>query len=119
MDAFKLIRSSPRFGILLAAMCIALLFTIVDILASIIPALSITDGYVSRDSHLTSLSLIDAHNRINPYWKLALVFKCLTDNIMLDDFKSVLERLRAVSVDESTANATQLDGPIAESEIRY
>jgi hypothetical protein len=35
----------------------------------------------------------DYCNRINPYWKLALVFKCLTDNILLDDFKSVLQRL--------------------------
>ena len=32
---------------------------------------------------------------INPYWKLALVFKCLTDNIMLDDFKTALRKLGA------------------------
>jgi hypothetical protein len=32
-------------------------------------------------------------NGINPYWKLALIFKCLTDNIMLDDFKTELQRL--------------------------
>jgi hypothetical protein len=37
-------------------------------------------------------------DRINPYWKLALVFKCLTDNIMLDDFKSVLQRLGAMEL---------------------
>lgn len=32
-------------------------------------------------------------DRINPYWKLTLVFKCLSDNIMLDDFKTELRRL--------------------------
>jgi len=45
-------------------------------------------------------------NRINPYWKLALVFKCLTDNIMLDDFKSVLQRLGAVKLDGTNAMQT-------------
>ena len=30
---------------------------------------------------------------INPYWKLSLVFKCLTDTIMLDDFKTELRKL--------------------------
>jgi hypothetical protein len=42
-------------------------------------------------------------DRINPYWKLALVFKCLTDNILLDDFKSVLQRLGDLKVDGTTA----------------
>lgn len=83
----KLIRRSPRFGILLAAIILALSFTTVDILASIIKSLSITDG-------------------INPYWKLALVFKCLTDGIMLDDFKSVLQRLGAVKLDGTNAMQT-------------
>lgn len=32
-------------------------------------------------------------DRINPFWKLSLVFKCLTDTIMLDDFKTELKRL--------------------------
>lgn len=45
-------------------------------------------------------------NSINPYWKLALVFKCLTDNIMLDDFKSVLQRLGAVKLDGTNAMQT-------------
>lgn len=30
---------------------------------------------------------------------MALVFKCLTDNILLDDFKSVLQRLGAMKTD--------------------
>lgn len=32
---------------------------------------------------------------------MALVFKCLTDNIMLDDFKAVLQRLGAMKLDGS------------------
>lgn len=87
LNVFRLVRRSPRFGILLAAIFLAVGFTIVDILSSIISGLSVTDG-------------------INPYWKLALVFKCLTDNIMLDDFKSVLQRLGAVKLD-GTKNAMQ------------
>jgi hypothetical protein len=31
---------------------------------------------------------------VNPFWKLAPVFKCLTDTVMvLDDFKTALDRL--------------------------
>ena len=84
MRVFRMVRKSPRFGILLAAIILAIIFTIMDILASIIRVLSETDG-------------------INPYWKLALVFKCLTDNIMLDDFKSVLQRLGAIKLDGTEA----------------
>jgi hypothetical protein len=71
---FELIRRSPRFGILLASICLALIFTAVDIAASIHNFTGGTDG-------------------INPWWKLSLVFKCLTDTIMLDDFKTELKRL--------------------------
>jgi len=51
----------------------------------------------------TSLHLANCFDRINPYWKLALVFKCLTDNILLDDFKSVLQRLSEAKEDGTTA----------------
>lgn len=30
---------------------------------------------------------------LNPFWKFAFVFKCLTDTIFLDDFKTVLDKL--------------------------
>lgn len=84
MNTFRLIQKTPRFGILLASIIISLIFTITDIVASI-TNLTPTDG-------------------INPFWKMALVFKCLTDNIMLDDFKSVLQRLGAIRL-------TQLQKP--------
>lgn len=70
----ELIRRSPRFGILLAAIILSLTFTALDIASSIHDFLGTTDG-------------------INPWWKLSLVFKCLTDTIMLDDFKTELKRL--------------------------
>jgi hypothetical protein len=93
-SVFRLIRQSPRLGILLAAVCLAIIFTIIDILASILPGLSTVDG-------------------INPYWKLSLVFKCLTDTIMLDDFKTELRRLGFARMEreearrKSTALATK------------
>jgi hypothetical protein len=107
---FKLIRRSPRFGIMLVAIFLAITFTIVDILSSIISGLSGTDGYMPIV--LASHHLANCCNRINPYWKLALVFKCLTDNILLDDFKSVLQRLSDMKEDRTTAilpNAMDVD----------
>ena len=67
-----IIRVSPRFGILLLSMCLSLAFIIVDIL-------SVT-------------SVIDT-GAINPFWKFSFVFKCFTDTIVLDDFKTALDRL--------------------------
>lgn len=45
LNVFKLVRKSPRFGILLIAMILAITFTILDICASTVPKLSLTDGY--------------------------------------------------------------------------
>jgi hypothetical protein len=45
LNVFRLIQRSPRFGIMLAAICLALTFTIIDILASMIQPLMGTDGY--------------------------------------------------------------------------
>jgi hypothetical protein len=35
---------------------------------------------------------------INPFWKLSFIFKCLTDSVVLDDFKTALDRLRAFKI---------------------
>lgn len=74
MGVMKIIKKSPRFGILFVAIILALVFTALDIVASIHSFIGSTDG-------------------INPFWKLSLVFKCLTDAILLDDFKTELKRL--------------------------
>ena len=62
-------------GILLLAIVLAICFTIIDVVATILEG---------------KLSTVDG---INPYWKLSLVFKCLTDAIMLDDFATELKRI--------------------------
>ena len=95
---FHLVSRSPRLGILLAAICLAISFTIVDIVASITDKLSTVDG-------------------INPYWKLSLVFKSLTDAIMLDDFQTELNRLGAARVerDESERKKSMAAGVVVAS----
>jgi len=42
-----------------------------------------------------SAAKITASSGINPYWRFALVFKCASDTIFLDDFKSVLDDIVA------------------------
>ncbi|KAI2948026.1 hypothetical protein CBS147323_11118 [Aspergillus niger] len=72
----QLIRISPRFGVMLLFMVISVVFAVVDMCA------------------------IRVENRLGyppgmePFWKLAFVFKCLSDTIILDDFRSALNRLR-------------------------
>jgi hypothetical protein len=42
---------------------------------------------------LFSVTPVLALGGINPFWKFASVFKCLTDTIILDDFKMALDKL--------------------------
>lgn len=69
---FEVVKISPRFGLMLSSMCLSVVFIIVDILA-VTPALKI--------------------GGLNPFWKIAFVFKCFTDTIILDDFKTALDKL--------------------------
>lgn len=73
----ELMRVSPRFAILLLTMVIGVAFIIVDVLAvtHVVKGPGLPDG-------------------INPFWKLAFAFKCFTDTIILDDFKTALDRLK-------------------------
>jgi hypothetical protein len=68
---WDLVKINPRFGVMLACMFTSIAFLLTDI---VINAL--------RKSSLSG---------INPYWRFALVFKCASDTIFLDDFKSVLD----------------------------
>ncbi|KAF2119037.1 hypothetical protein BDV96DRAFT_487269 [Lophiotrema nucula] len=77
MTLTEIVRISPRFGIMLGAMILSIIFIALDIC-------SVTGAFKS------SLPV-----GINPFWKLAFVFKCLTDSVVLDDFKTALDRLRA------------------------
>jgi hypothetical protein len=72
-------------------MMLSICFIIVDIL-------SVTSVFSS--------SLPDG---INPFWKLAFVFKLLTDTIILDDFKTALDKLKQYKLERlgiETASAT-------------
>jgi hypothetical protein len=65
---------------MLAAMLISIVFIVLDVL-------SVTDALKSS-----------LPTGINPFWKLSMVFKCLTDTVILDDFKTALDRLRAFKI---------------------
>ncbi|KAF1979098.1 hypothetical protein BU23DRAFT_563337 [Bimuria novae-zelandiae CBS 107.79] len=82
MTLRDIIRISPRFGIMLTSMIISISFVICDV-CSVTGAIKLAGG---------------ADTGINPFWKLAFVFKCLTDSVILDDFKMALDRLRAFKI---------------------
>ncbi|KAF2830649.1 hypothetical protein CC86DRAFT_378912 [Ophiobolus disseminans] len=76
--AFKLwalIRINSRFGIMLLCMVFSIVFLVTDV--------------------AVSAARVTANSGINPYWRFALVFKCASDTIFLDDFKSVLDDIVA------------------------
>ena len=72
---FELMHISPRFAVMLLAMILSIIFTIIDICA------------------VTSSLSDTLPIGINPFWKLAFVFKLLTDSVILDDFKTALDKL--------------------------
>ncbi|KAJ5210091.1 hypothetical protein N7491_009904 [Penicillium cf. griseofulvum] len=72
----ELIREFPRFGLMLVSMCLSIVFIALDVI-------SVT-GALSSAMPLG----------INPFWKLCFMFKCLCDTIILDDFKTALDKLR-------------------------
>lgn len=88
----EVVTVSPRFAVMLACMAISIACVILDIL-------SVTD--VLADALPIG---------VNPFWKLALVFKCLTDTVILDDFKTALDRLWAF-------RRTSLAGPRAHDPV--
>lgn len=99
----QFILHSARLGLTIAAILLATIFTVMDILAS-------TLG--------TRLGALDG---INPYWKLSLVFKCLTDVIMLDDFKTELDRLsstRHKKLRSEVVNVDSANRPTSTSRVQ-
>jgi len=80
MTVKEIVRISPRFGIMLLSMVLSIIFIVLDILT------------------VTNAINLAGTTGINPFWKLAFVFKCLTDAVVLDDFKMALDRLRAFKI---------------------
>lgn len=74
-SVLALVRINVRFGVMLACMFISIAFLLTDVAVNA--------------AHVTTAS------GINPYWRFALVFKCASDTIFLDDFKSVLDGILA------------------------
>ncbi|KAK4870825.1 hypothetical protein LT330_000062 [Penicillium expansum] len=73
---WELVVVSPRFGIMLAAMCLSIIFMIVD-------TCSVLNVFSSM-----------LPTGVEPFWKLSFIFKCLCDTVILDDFKTALDHLR-------------------------
>ncbi|KAF2264671.1 hypothetical protein CC78DRAFT_463189 [Lojkania enalia] len=82
---WALVRINSRFAVMLACMFFSIAFLLTDV---VINALRVT-----KDSG------------INPYWRFALVFKCASDTIFLDDFKSVLDDIVARSLNNTCGMA--------------
>ncbi|KAN0102102.1 hypothetical protein V8E51_012612 [Hyaloscypha variabilis] len=78
ISLIKLIRESPRFGVLIMSMLLSIAFVFIDI-AFTVHQLSNDDG-------------------VNPFWKFYVIFKCASDVIFLDDFKKVIDSLLAISM---------------------
>lgn len=104
MTIKDIVRISPRFGIMLGAMLISIAFIICDVLS------------------VTGALKMPGTTGINPFWKLAFVFKCLTDSVILDDFKMALDRLRAFKISrlgsfsqENSDRRTRNDGNLVEA----
>ena len=91
----QIIHTSPRFAIMLVAMLLSIVFLVLDIC-------SVTDALKSANP-----------DGLNPFWKLSFVFKCLTDSVILDDFKTALDRLRAYKIGRLCSFAIDDGGGIA------
>jgi len=67
-----------------------------------------------------SAARITANSGINPYWRFALVFKCASDTIFLDDFKSVLDDIvaRTLMSANDPARRRSIGGPRRGSQKR-
>ncbi|CAN9085402.1 unnamed protein product [Alternaria alternata] len=74
-NLWTLVGINRRFGVMLACMILSIVFLLTDI--------------------AVSAAKVTASSGINPYWRFALVFKCASDTIFLDDFKSVLDDIVA------------------------
>jgi hypothetical protein len=72
---WTLVGINRRFGVMLACMLLSIAFLLTDV--------------------AVSAAKVTASSGINPYWRFALVFKCASDTIFLDDFKSVLDDIVA------------------------
>lgn len=84
---WTLIQINSRFGVMLLCMTLSIIFLFTDV--------------------VVTAAKLTAKSGINPYWRFALVFKCASDTIFLDDFKSVLDDIVMRKYSTSTGNANR------------
>lgn len=100
MSLKEIVKISPRFGIMMLAAFLSVLFFVLDIVST------------------TNQLKLDLPSGINPFWKVSSVFKCLMDCVILDDFKTAVDRLRAYKISrigsfsQDTPAPTREDGEI-------
>lgn len=75
----ELVRINARFGVMLGCMFLSI-------------------GFIIADMAVTLANLTAGGSGINPYWRMALVFKCGADCFFLDDFKTVLDQISEQSL---------------------
>ncbi|KAL5401019.1 hypothetical protein PMIN03_011892 [Paraphaeosphaeria minitans] len=96
MSFKEIVGISPRFGIMMLAAFLSVVFFILDIVSA------------------TNTLNLGLPSGINPFWKVSSVFKCLMDCVILDDFKTAMDRLRAYKISHigsfSQDNPAQTDG---------
>ncbi|KAJ5619848.1 hypothetical protein N7510_003832 [Penicillium lagena] len=98
---WELVKVSPRFGIMLLSMCLSIAFIIVDTCSVV---------NVFSDALPTG---------IEPFWKLAFIFKCLCDTVILDDFKTALDHIRKYWLrKQQSASEAFLTSPVSPSTDR-
>ena len=98
-SVFEVLRISPRLAILMSAMCLSICFLVVDILSVTSVLKSVLPTGINpfwRVSGITALRRCQLLHTDVYVEQLSFIFKCLTDSIILDDFKVTLDRLRDV-----------------------
>jgi hypothetical protein len=85
----ELMRLSPRFGVMIACMLLSIAFLIADMITVFVDLVHTGGG--------------------NPYWRFALIFKCASDTIFLDDFKRVFDVL-GVNASRRSTDKTLVSG---------
>lgn len=100
-----MLRISPRFVVLLAAMCLSIAFLLLDILSVVSVLRSALPTGInpfwkvssppSTEPHHTPRPLVADHP---PPEQLSFSFKCLTDTVILDDFKTALDKMHEIKM---------------------
>lgn len=99
----ELVRECPRFGLMLVSMCLSIVFIPLDVISvtgalrsamplGINPFWKVCSPSVSTGGILIPLISSADWSRI---LQLCFMFKCLCDTVILDDFKTALDKLSA------------------------